>query len=116
MSNENPVITRHQLPDDVLIDAARMFYPDVPGSYVSCAAALQRMRDRRAPWGRDGTPRGEQLVRWRLTDPVSIAYFAMTFVSPMLGTNPEYHPWHGRLIGLRKEREARFLKSLEGGA
>lgn len=106
MSNEIRLKMRHQLPDDVLIHSARMFYPDVPESYATCAEALRRMRDKPCV---DGHPQGEELGQWRLTDPVSIAYHAMTFVPPVLASNREYHSWHSRLRGMRKELMRAFL-------
>jgi len=97
------------IPDDVLIDAARMFYPDVAGidSYSICAAALRRLRDRDQV---DGIPDSAELAKWRASDPVCIAYFAMLFVYPVLASDKEHHPWFDRLLKLRKERQQRFEK------
>ena len=95
------------IPDDVLIDAARMFYPDVRGvdSYAICAAALRRLRDMDQV---DGIPDSRELAKWRASDPVCIASYAMVFVSPVLAGNKDHHPWFDRLLKLRKERQKRF--------
>lgn len=96
------------IPDDVLIDAARMFYPDTPGldTYTICAAALTRLRKNKVV---DGMPNSEAVALWRSSDPVSIAYFAMMFIPPLLAGNKDYHEWFNRLMKLRNEREARYL-------
>jgi len=101
------------LPDDVLIDAARMFYPDDDGldSYAISAAALARMRDQKVV---PGWPDSESLARWRETDPVWIASFAMMFVHPQLAGVKAHYPWFDRLLKLRKERENRFMRSANG--
>ena len=109
MMSEPQTTSSIPLPDDVLIDAARMFYPDVEGldTYSICAAALKRMRDMDHIPGR---PDSEALARWRATDPVCIAYFAMMFLQPLLASNKTHHPWFDRLMRLRKEREERFMR------
>lgn len=96
-----------QLPDDVLIDAARMFYPEAPDldTYTICAAALTRLRAKRVV---DGLPNSEALAIWRASDPVCIAEYAMMFIPPQAAGNTAYHAWHDRLMRLKKEREERF--------
>lgn len=97
------------IPDDVLIDAARMFYPEAIGvdTYSICAAALRRLRDMDEV---EGIPDSAELAKWRASDPVCIAYFAMLFVYPVLASDKEHHPWFDRLLKLRKERQQRFEK------
>lgn len=103
----DPSIT---LPDDVLIDAARMFYPEVAGldTFTICAAAMKKLRERICV---DGIPDSAALARWRASDPVSIAYHAMIFVPPKLASDRAYHPWFDRLLKLQKEREERFKRN-----
>lgn len=112
MADVIPIYHDSPLPDDVLIDAARMFYPDVPGldTYAICAAALKRLREKKEV---DGMPNSEAVARWRASDPVCIAYFAMMFVGPVLAGKTEHHAWHARLMDLRKERERRFLRTVK---
>lgn len=102
-------IIQMKLPDEILIDATRMFLPDVVGLNMRamCEQAICELRkyDERVKY------HGVSLekAKFQASDPVCIANYVMMFVAPALAGDKKYHEWHGRLILLRSEREKRFF-------
>ena len=102
------------LPDDILIYATRMFLPEVQGLNVNAmiAQAVSELRDIERRVKIHGVKRDKAL--WQAGDPVYIANYTMMFVRPQIAGDQRHHDWHGRLLRLLREREARFFPKTEG--
>lgn len=104
----------HALPDDILIDAVKMFLPEAPNLDMNLMVeqAIHEMRNIDDAVKYRG--RSLEKAKWEAGDPVCIAHYTMMFVKPALAGQKEHHDWHGRLLRILREREDRFFGSGRG--
>ena len=97
-----------ELPEDILIYAARMFLPNIPDLDMNrmIRQAICELRD--FDWATKTRQQSLAEAMWQASDPVCIANYTMMFVKPQLAWCKEYHEWHGKLLKLKKERLANF--------